>query len=155
MFMPRMRWVLAWNYGKLLTSLPHICRWILLGDFNFVDRREDKSSAYGRLIPLVERLVLDALKSHLKVDEPARSLGSLRFSWDNFRLDGSRILAHLDRFYVFSPTAFANRKVTSYQIQGDAAWSNHFLMELTLCLEDGGPRLSRWHMSTQYLDDVN
>ena len=56
-------------WGELLSSLPHSCRWLLLGDFNFVERRQDKTSTCGRFIPSTKRLVFDALKSHL-VDEP-------------------------------------------------------------------------------------
>ena len=85
-----------------MTLLPHNCRWLLLGDFNFVERRQDKISACGHLIPLVERLVFDVLKSHLKVDKTRRLPSILRFLWDNFMADGSRIHACLDRFYVLA-----------------------------------------------------
>lgn len=35
---------------ELLATLSYDCRWALCGDFNFVERTEDKSNLSGRLI---------------------------------------------------------------------------------------------------------
>lgn len=71
-------------WGELINSLPTDCNWVLAGDFNFVESRSDKTNACSRLIPLTERLVFEALKAFLVVDEPTRSTNSQRFSWDNY-----------------------------------------------------------------------
>jgi hypothetical protein len=48
------------------------------------------------MVPLAERLLFNDLKSRLYLAEPPRSLDSLRYSWDNLRQDGCRILPRLD-----------------------------------------------------------
>lgn len=87
-------------WRELITALPTSCRWILTGDFNMVESRQDKTNPCGCLLPLSERQVFTALKQHLKVEDHPWSPGSLKFSWDNFRWDGQRILARLDRCYL-------------------------------------------------------
>ena len=124
-------------WGEILLSLPSGCCRIILSDFNFVERRQDKTNACDRLVPMIERMVFEALKAFLQIDEPSRSLDNLKFSWDNYRLDGLRVLARLDRFYVLQSTAIANRKIVSYKIKGDVGWSDHSPIELSVQLELG------------------
>jgi hypothetical protein len=42
---------------------------VLLGDFNFVERRKDKSSLCGKLIPNNERLIFLQLKLELGIED--------------------------------------------------------------------------------------
>jgi hypothetical protein len=113
-----------------MTTLPTSCRWIVIGDFNMVEARQDKTNPCGRLVPNGERLIFQALKAHFQIFDYPRSPTSARFSWDNFRPDGRHILARLDRYYLFTATQI--RKILSYVIRGDYSWSNHRPVELQL-----------------------
>ena len=105
-------------WEKMITSLPSSCHWIFLGDFNFVESRSDKTNACSRLVPMAEQMVFVALKATLQMDEPFRSVDSLRFLWDNYCVDGSRVLARLDKIYIFSQSLATNRQTLSYQVRG-------------------------------------
>ena len=105
------------------------------------------------MIPMTEQLVFEALKAFLQVGEPARLSDSLKFSWNNYRQDGLRILARLDRFYIFQSLPTTYRQIIAYKIRGDTGWSDHMPVELSLQLQ-GRPRSSRWHMNTFHLDMV-
>jgi hypothetical protein len=50
---------------------------------NMVEKKKDKSSMCGKLIPNKERVSWDALKLALEIHEPTRSSKSLKLSWDN------------------------------------------------------------------------
>lgn len=84
-----------------MVELPTTCQWVIVGDFNMAELGYDKSNPCGKMIPTSERLLFNALRTHLNVEEGPKSNGSLRFSWDNVRSDGSHILVRLDRAYVF------------------------------------------------------
>lgn len=77
----------------LIATLPRTCRWVLAGDFNNVETRQDKSKTCGRLIPNMERRLFNTMKEILQVTDNPRDVGSLQYSWDNARQDGSRVLA--------------------------------------------------------------
>ena len=101
---------------------------------------------------MIERRIFEALKHHLQLEEPDRTPGSLRYSWDNFRDDGSHILARLDRCYI---SKNAGRRVLSYTTRGDSTWSDHAPVEVSLQLEAEHRQRSRWHMNSQYLDEAS
>jgi len=73
----------------------------MLGNFNMVERKSDKSGASSRTILAIERLFFNRLKDSLQISEAPLTTPSLTFSWNNTRSDSSRILARLDRFYIF------------------------------------------------------
>jgi hypothetical protein len=64
-----------------------------------VECRQDKTNQCGRMVPLTERALFNAMKTYLQVSDNPRSPSSQKFSWDNLRQDGSRVLARLDRIY--------------------------------------------------------
>ena len=99
--------------------------------------RQDKTNACGHLVPMTKRMVFEVLKAFLQADEPSRSPDSLKFSWDNYRSDGLRVLAQLDRFYVFQSIATAHQKIVSYRVKGNASWSDHSPVELIVQLKPG------------------
>ena len=103
-------------WRKLITSLPTDCNWILIGDFDFVESRCDKTNACNMLIPMAEKLVFQACKAFLLIEESNCSVSNLKFFWNNYRSHGSRILACLDRFYCFRPSVIATRRITIYRI---------------------------------------
>ena len=116
-------------WKELMMVLPQNCRWLIAGDFNFVEPRQDKTNLWNRLLSLRERMIFGALKLIFNVNEPNRSTNSHRFFWDNFRSDGHRLLARLDWYYIFEGTPTASRNVISYKIKGDTGWSNHLTIE--------------------------
>jgi hypothetical protein len=95
-------------WESLTTLLPANCCWLITGDFNMVESRQDKTNPCGRLIPTGERLIFQAMERHLQVEKNLRSTSSSWFSWDNFRHDGQHILARLGRFYVFISSCSAS-----------------------------------------------
>lgn len=118
--------------------------------FNMVEARQDKTNQCGRMIPLRERIAFDVLKNRLGVEEYPRSPASMKFSWDNFRDDGLRVLARLDWCYLFPTFVTASRKLVSYNIMGNSAWSDYMRVEL----EAGPVRRTRWRMNTVWLDEA-
>lgn len=104
---------LLWE--RMILELPLVCRWIMAGDFNMVEARQDKTNPCGRLIAARERLMFNNLKTQLNVEDNPRFPGSLRYSWDNQRMDGTRIFARLDRIYMFqSIPGEAHRHILDY-----------------------------------------
>jgi len=64
---------MLWEF--LSRELPNT--WIMIGDFNTVEFRADKSSMRGRTMPALERLIFNGLKEALQVSGPPRTLPSL------------------------------------------------------------------------------
>jgi hypothetical protein len=92
------------------------------------------------------------MKQHLQIEDNPHSSNSGCFSWDNFRLDGRRILARLDRLYVFkNSSSTSSRKLLSYSIRGDCGWSDDRPVELEVQLAVGSQRACCWKMSSYYL----
>ena len=136
----------------MLQQLPVGPRWILAGDFNFVESRQDKNNPCSRLVPITERMLFHNLKSFLGVEDNPRSAGSLQYSWDNWRLDGVRVLARLDRVYLFRNTpGAAPRKLISYKILSDNPWSDHQPVMASVMLQEGPARRSWWKMNSCWL----
>lgn len=100
----------------MIRELPDTCRWILLGDFNMVERRSDKSSVNSRSILAQEKSVFTDLKDVLHVHEEPFTSPSLLYSWDNGRADGARVMARLDRIYLFPESNTSYRKIIEYRI---------------------------------------
>jgi hypothetical protein len=120
--------------------LPRHCRWILGGNFNMVETLADKSNIYGRLI---------------NNQDPFRSGRGLKFSWDNGRAQGERILARLDRFYLFNnPATGPTRIIPSYAILGGCLLSDHHPVRLQLQLGDSPRNKGTWKMNVKYLDET-
>ena len=47
---------------ELLTSLPRDCRWVFLGDWNFVERAIDKSNLKESIMLEMEKRIFEELK---------------------------------------------------------------------------------------------
>ena len=137
-----------------MSILPTNCRWLIAGDFNFVEFRQNKTISCSRLVPMRERLVFGALKLFLDVDKPSRSTDNQRFFWNNFRSNGRCVLARLDECYIFPNSATTTQSIISYKIRSNTGWSNHLLIECSFQLEVGRSRPSRWHMNSLYLEDT-
>jgi hypothetical protein len=106
------------------------------------------------MVPIIERLGFNELKAQLNVEKSPRSPGSLRYSWNNLRQDGHRIIARLDRCYVFQSTGIAARKIIAYRIKGDTGRSDHQPVNLSIESEPGQSKPNHWHMSTYHLEEA-
>jgi exonuclease III len=112
-------------HGELLANY----RWIIAGDFNFVETREDKSSHCSCIISDTERLAWDGLKQTLDVADHFYRDRGLKYNWDNLRKNDQRILARLDRIYLFNITPNSPaRTIETYTIKGDCTISDHLLV---------------------------
>lgn len=120
-------------------EIPNSCRWIMLGDYNMVERRADKSSLCGKTMPAQERLLFNALKTSIQVEEYPKTSPTLSYSWDNARRDGDRLMARLDRIYLFPDSPGSQRKILDYRIIGDNTKSDHNPIYLSLELAQTQP----------------
>lgn len=143
----------AFLWEELAASLPRDCRWLILGDWNFVECRSDKSNLNGRLISTGENRVFSLLKDALGVGEHFVSTNGVRFTWDNKRIGPTRSLARLDRCYSFLQIGAGLEPVTEYYIRGDCYHSDHLPVQCTVQLQPQPRRKSSFKMSSQYLKD--
>ncbi|KAG0504512.1 hypothetical protein KC19_N025700, partial [Ceratodon purpureus] len=143
-------------WETMARDLPTHCRWLLLGDFNMVEARCDKNRPNASMIPRRERELFDALKCTLHVEDPPRTAGSLRYSWENGRDAEVRSLARLDRLYVFPsvPTA-RGRTLVRYEIRGDMSRSDHHPVLVSLQLAARPPQPRHWKMNAKWLEEVS
>jgi len=112
-------------WSELLASLPKDCNWILSGDWNFVETRADKSNNCGRMVSQAERRTFEQLLGALNVGDHFPRTNPIKYSWDNRRRDGVRVLARLDRIYSTNPAGGQTSTVAEYFIRGDSAHSDH------------------------------
>lgn len=139
-------------WETLAHELPITCRWILLGDFNMVERHSDKFSQSSRSLSAPERLLFNGLKDTLQVEECSRTNPSLSYSWDNGRSGSARVMARLDRVYIFPESPSSYRKILEYSIKSDHTRSDHAPVSFIFELSKTDARPSRWIMSSRYLD---
>jgi len=121
----------------MMRELPNTYCGILLGNFNMVGRRSDKSDTCSKYMPHIERLLFNSLKDTLQVLDPPLTMPSLLYFWDNGRQDSSRIIARLDRMYTCSDLV----KKVVYRIRGNPG-------EFTLYIHTNHVRTRFW---TPYL----
>lgn len=105
-------------WTELLVTLDKDCKWILCGDWNFVENKGDKSSLCGKLISPTERHEFELLLGALNVEDKFSCNNPIKYTWDNRRKDGSRILACLDRIYSFKLDGGQLSPVAEYFIKG-------------------------------------
>lgn len=112
-------------WAKLLSSLETDCKWILCGDWNFVEHRADKFTMCGKIISPAEQHAFATLIGALNLEEIFPRHNAIKFSWDNRQREGMRILARLDRFYSFKADGKTPSPIAEYFIKGDCTFSDH------------------------------
>lgn len=80
--------------------LPKDCEWIFGGDFNIIERIQDKSSYSGRATSNLERYTWNELLNTLQIKDIFIYQGGPRLFWKNGHMPHARRLARLDRFYI-------------------------------------------------------
>jgi hypothetical protein len=142
-------------WTTLAIELPQADRWILLGDFNMVENRQDKSNACGRLLPMRERILFDALKEQLNITDFPRTRGGAQYTWDNGRMTNCRFMARLDRLYMFRDTLPDGRRpLALYTIHSDNVRSDHKPVEVDITFEATDGRARHWKMNSAWLDEA-
>jgi len=142
-------------WETMSNDLPTSCHWIMIGDFNMVELRIDKSSSCGEILLGPEHLLFNALKDTIQVLEFPWTSPNMTYSWDNFRSDGARVLARLDRCYIFPDSPTSSRQIIEYCICGDHTCSDHSPLLVVLQLALVTPQPSRWIMSPVFLDEAS
>lgn len=104
------------------------------GDWNFVERQEDKSNMNGCIISMGESRIFTLLKDALNVDDYFPIDARLRFSWNNRRKSGLWSLARLHRCCAFQQSGARASHVTEYSIRGDCSHGEHLLVHHTIQL---------------------
>ena len=149
------------SYGRCLLweamaqSLPFKCRWLLLGDFNMVESRGDKTQPTTTMIPQRERLLFASIKDAFQVKDNPRSLLSQRFFWNNNRPGEGRSVSWLELIYLFHRTlGESHRSLLDYRIKGNVTRSDHLPVIATLQLAHQTTRQSYWKMNVSWIDDA-
>lgn len=135
-----------------MLCLPSGCKWLLTGDWNFMEKPLDKSNCVVSHTLGEEKRIFNALKQRLQVEDKFPSSSPVKFNWDSRRRGLGRILARLDRTYTFKG---ANKKTTSmdYKILGDSAHSDHLPIWRQVWLVEEPKRNTPYVMSNMYLGD--
>lgn len=139
-------------WEELLTCLPRDCRWVFIGDWNFVEQARDKSNLTPSHISGEEKRLFNTLKEVLQVEDKFPISNRIKYSWDNRRSGSGRVLARLDRIYSY----IDNGKEVScndYRILGDSSHSDHLPVWRQLTLVEEEKRKSTYVMSNLYLKD--
>ena len=140
-------------WRALINGLPKGCRWVISGGFNFIEYASDRIVHCSKLINLVERSLWNKVKQTFDREENFSTASSLRYSWDNIQEEGHKILARLDRIYVFNdPRGGFSREITSYRIRGDCRILDHLPIMCEMVLGQATKRASRWKMNSKFLD---
>ena len=139
-------------WQELIDTLPTDCKWILAGDWNFVSNQRDKTSECRRLVSGVEAGIFVLLLDLLQVQDEFPSSNRIRFSWDNRRRSGLRVLARLDRIYTFNVGGSASA-VEEYFILGNSSHSDHLPVWYRITLQQEPKRKSAYKMSAFFLKD--
>jgi hypothetical protein len=70
-------------------------------------------------------------------------------------VDGQRILARLDRFYIFNDQPSGDsRTVVSYSIRGNSTFSDHLSVDLSIKLGAAHRKKGAWKMYIRYLEET-
>lgn len=141
---------LLWE--ELMNSLPQGCRWIALGDWNFVEHARDKSNNRATNRTIEEKRLFHEFKALLQVEDNFPRSNKIKFSWDNRRVDGQRILARLDRAYVFEGSQ-SQPSYHSYRIFGDTSFSDHLPVWREVHLTTFKANPSRYILNSYFLKD--
>lgn len=139
-------------WDELAAVLPQDCRWVLLGDWNVVERASDKSNANGSVLSGGEKISFRQLLASLEVFDTFSDTNIIRFSWDNRRKDDRRSLARFDRFYTFEAPAGDPIK-KEYCILSECSHSDHLPVRYSLELKTHEQRPFSWKMNNFFLDD--
>jgi exonuclease III len=135
---------------ELANSMAKDCRWFMAGDWNFVEKHQDKSRNNTHLTTLEERGAFELLKSTFNVHDLFSLSNSIRYSWDNRRDRENRTMARLDRIY--SLREFGEIVVASdYTIMANSAFLDHSPMYRSVKLEVEAQQKSPYVMNACYL----
>jgi endonuclease/exonuclease/phosphatase family metal-dependent hydrolase len=99
-----------------------------------VSNPRDKTSECGRFIAGEEARIFTQLVDLLRIDDPFPSTNRVKFSWDNRRRTGLRVLARLDRIYSYKQAGNVV-PVEEYFIIGNSNHSDHLPVWCKIALQ--------------------
>ena len=140
-------------WESLLETLPNNCRWLLCGNWNFVEQVVNKLNINKRIILVGEKRIFFLLIDALEVEDKFPIGSRIRFSWDNKRQRTDRHLARIDRFYTFKMVGARIDIVSKYYIRGDSTHSDHLPVLCTMTLQLIIRRRSPFQMNASYLKE--
>jgi exonuclease III len=139
-------------WAELIDTLPKDCRWVFIGDWNFVEKSRDKSRNNNQTMSHEEKRLFEVLTRTCDVHDPFPQSNRIKYSWDNRRVGSSRTMARLDRIY--SPKDLAQSvAVDEYSILGDCTLLDHLLVRRNLELTAAAKRQSPYVMNTSFLKE--
>jgi exonuclease III len=139
-------------WTELADSLDKDCRWIMVGDWNFVEKSQDKSRNNSNTMSIEERGLFENLTVTLGVRDAFPASNRIKYSWNNRRGLNDITLARLDRIYTRVELC-RNLKADDYVILGDSSLSDHLPMRRRIELENGGARKSPYVMNACWLKE--
>ena len=117
-----------------------------------IESPQDKSTFCSKVMLQGKAQAWGAFKSSFHLQDTFTYTGPLKFSWDNRRRDGCRILGRLDRHYILSPPGtHLHLSTSNYSIRGDYPASDHLPVSIEVKLHDSTHRTSSYKMNTSYL----
>jgi hypothetical protein len=142
-------------WAELADILPRECRdykWICAGDWNFMERREDKSCNNSHILTIEERRLFELLSVALNIHDPFPSSNQVKYSWDNRRGAGNCTLARLDRIYTGRELGLSIA-AADYDILVDSSLSDHMPVRRKVLLEAEVKKNSPYMMNATFLHD--
>ena len=135
-------------WHNMIDALPKDCEWLIGGDFNMTERRQDKSNDCGRAISEVEKVTWNGLLNGFQLNDTFTYQGGPRFSRNNGQLGRARRLARLDRFYTPSSSRLGI-KCVEYFIHGYTVGSDHAPVQIGIQVGNNTTRGTgfKWNIS--------
>ena len=128
---------------------------MISGNFNFVEYASDKTTHCSRLISEVERSLWNEVKQTFDIEETFSRGSGLRYLWDNGQEEGQRILARLDKIYVFNdPSRGFSRVITLYRVRRDCGILNPLPVTYKMVLGQATKRGSQWKVNSRFLEET-
>ena len=135
-------------WHNMMDALPKDCEWVIGGDFNMTERREDKSNDCGRVINAVEKMTWSGLLNGFQLHDSFIYQGGPRLSWNNGQSARARRLARLDRFHTPSSSRLGIKNV-EYFIHGYTVGSDHAPVQFGIQVGNNATRGTafKWNIS--------
>ena len=123
---------------------------LINGDFNIMERAQNKSNDCRSAINDVERLTWNGLLNAFQLHDAYIHQGGPRFSWHNGKKCHARRLARLDRFYTPTHSRLGVKHIT-YFIYDYSVGSDHFPVQIEVCMGEKGIRKSSFTWNITHL----
>jgi hypothetical protein len=138
-------------WGEFLAVLPRDYWWLMVGDWNMVEYRSDKSSGCGRIMTDAECLIFQQLKVVLKVEDKFPTPSPINFFGI---INGGMVLGYLPDWIEFTRASLSQLRLSrwmEYYIRGDNDHSDYLPVRRKFLLQAKARRKSSYAMNACYL----